>query len=153
MPAARTAHRLARLTALVLTTTLLLATLGAGSAEAVNRSEGRMRRRINQERDERNIRRVRMPTDLVTIARRHTRRMIRKGDLYHNPNLRGDLSGQSHSTYGENVGRGNTVGSLHRLFMRSRPHRRNIISGRYDRMGVGAIRADGRLWVTVVFVG
>ncbi len=43
------------------------------------------------------------------------------------------------------------VEALHRGFMASAGHRRNIL-GDFDRVGVGVTDADGRLWVTVDFV-
>jgi uncharacterized protein YkwD len=52
---------------------------------------------------------------------------------------------------GENVGYGYTVTSLHKMFMDSAGHKKNILNSKYKFVGVGAKKAHGWLWVTVVF--
>ena len=54
------------------------------------------------------------------------------------------------SRLGENVAYGRTVGGMHRMFMRSAPHKANIL-GAYRHVGVAISRAHGRRWVTVIF--
>lgn len=89
------------------------------------------------------------PTDRLTeVARRHSKRMAARGELYHSDLNR--LLGHGISSVGENVG---TAGSLQEMlaaFMASPPHARNIL-GSYSRTGVGVFRADGRMWVTQIF--
>ena len=44
--------------------------------------------------------------------------------------------------------------ALHDAFMDSPPHRRNELNRVYRYVGVGmAVGADGRIWVTVLFLG
>jgi uncharacterized protein YkwD len=52
---------------------------------------------------------------------------------------------------GENVGVGNTVDTLHTAFMNSPAHRDNIMFNSFRFVGVGAVEAKDRLWVTVIF--
>jgi uncharacterized protein YkwD len=55
---------------------------------------------------------------------------------------------------GENIGVGSSMETLHDAFMDSPPHRRNELNRVYRYVGVGMARgADGRIWVTVLFLG
>lgn len=79
------------------------------------------------------------------LAQVHTRAMAQGGRLRHR-------STPLCRYWGENVGVGATAWGLHRAFMHSAGHRRNILDGHFRRIGVGAIRQpDGDLWVTVEF--
>lgn len=85
--------------------------------------------------------------------------MARSENLHHNPRLRKAV-GDRWDVVGENVGRSSeretlrkTLRVLHRLFMRSAPHRRNIRLRSHRRLGVGITRSGGSVWITVVFAG
>lgn len=52
---------------------------------------------------------------------------------------------------GENVGRGDGVAIIQATFMNSAIHKSNIMKPGFRHVGIGAKRADGYLWVTVVF--
>jgi Cysteine-rich secretory protein family len=85
-------------------------------------------------------------------AQQHAEAMRARGDVYH----RGDFSA-TYSTYaaaGQNVGQTpGTSGELHRLWMGSSTHRRNILQPGFDAAGVGvACAGDGRMWVVVDYV-
>jgi uncharacterized protein YkwD len=81
--------------------------------------------------------------------------MARRKSLFHTPNVARYLHGRHWNWWGENVGYSysSDLGSLERAFMRSAPHRHNILSGAYHRVGIGVQRRDGRVWVTLVFYG
>jgi uncharacterized protein YkwD len=79
--------------------------------------------------------------------------MANSGSLYHNSRLAQDCSGMNWRILGENVGVGSSVDGLHRAFMNSSAHRKNILRGQYRKIGVGVVRGGGRTWVTVVFLG
>ena len=51
----------------------------------------------------------------------------------------------------ENVGVGSSVTRVHSEFMRSSPHRANILYSRFRYFGLNVYRAHGRMWVTVEF--
>ena len=86
-------------------------------------------------------------------AQQHAEAMRARGDVYH----RGDFSAtySSYPSAGENVGQTpGTSGELHRLWMGSSTHRRNILQPGFDAAGVGvACASDGRMWVVVDYVG
>lgn len=140
---------------------MLLAGPWVEQADAQTKAQRIERNLTNKERKVRVQRpRVRLDKQLSRIARRHSRRMANRGVLHHNPNLARQLRHREWSVVGENVGVAGKVGSLrrslrmlHDAFMKSRPHRRNIVYNRYRRMGVGLVRDSGRIWLTVVFMG
>ncbi len=92
---------------------------------------------------------------LSRYALRHSRRMAELGSIFHSGErqLRDALEGTGWETAGENVGVGASVPSIERAFMASPPHRANVLGPAYDHAAVGVVRADGVLWVTVVFYG
>ena len=163
MHAAAVRHRGLQVTALLLTSFLLLMLLPSREADAARRrkrnrvvyteSERSFRSLMNVERGEDGIRTLKMKPQLVTVARRQSGDMAEAGGIFHNPDLGSDLRKVSWSIAGENVGVGSTVESLHQAFMDSPPHRENILRTAFKRVGVGVVTADGRIWVTVVFAG
>ena len=73
--------------------------------------------------------------------------------LCHRPNLAEAVTGVEPNwrTAGENVGTGGDIQPLHDAFVASPGHYANII-GKYNRLGVGVVIADGTIWVTFNFV-
>lgn len=94
---------------------------------------------------------LRLDTQLSKAAKVHTREMVNKNLLYHTP--ADTLKRRVTNWYelGENVGVGSTVTSLHSAFMNSSAHRANIMYTGFRYVGIGAVKAHGRLWVTVIF--
>ncbi len=109
----------------------------------------------NQEREERERAELRMVDRLSRYAKRHSLAMAEKGYLFHSDDseLVAVLSRYDWSIGGENVGVGSTVDSLQDAFMRSKPHRRNILRTAFDHVAIGMVRVDDHLWVTVIFYG
>jgi uncharacterized protein YkwD len=120
----------------------------------------RMMREINEIRQRRDLREVKLAPRLSRKAKRHSRAMVRKNQLFHTPNLSKYMSRRSLTPWGENVGCGGTVRRLMRAFMRSKAHRSTILTGRYRKVGVGVVQARRRnmcgrrsVWATQVFYG
>lgn len=137
-----------------LATTILLAALAlvatAASAGASVSEESQFVSKINAERSQRGLRTLTVKSDLVEVARRHSREMAAQGDLHHNNNLPNEVDGWT--ALGENVGVGPDVGELHQAFMDSLHHRENILERDYNQVGIGVVVAeDGTVWVTEVF--
>ena len=63
------------------------------------------------------------------------------------------LDGYQWQLGGENVGVGGSLESLEDAFMASTEHRKNILRKVYDHAAVGIVRADDRIWITVIFYG
>ena len=152
MPAVSTPARRAGIVSLLAAVALTLVPLVAEPASAARPTEEQMQQLINGERVERGKRPLEMRDRLVWLAREHSRKMANKGTIWHSRNLPRDLPWKN-VYWGENVGMGNSVSSLHNLFMKSDGHRWNILRGQYDRIGVGVVHQDGRTYVTVLFVG
>jgi Cysteine-rich secretory protein family len=76
-----------------------------------------------------------------------------KSALCHRPNLANALSPIEPAWLGggENVGTGGAVGPLHDAFVASPGHFANII-GNYNRVGVGVVVRNDRIWVTFNFL-
>lgn len=131
---------------------LLIGLLPAPSASAAcyspKRSEKKFKRLINLARTGVDLR---LDPELSKAAKVHTREMVRANSLHHTPSnvLRRRVT--NWVELGENVGVGGGVVSLHDAFMNSPAHRDNILRSSYRYVGVGVIKRDGRMWVTVLF--
>jgi hypothetical protein len=128
-----------------------LASFGlAGAAMASPAEENEFVSLINASRSAAGLGSLQVSGDLVSVARRHTSKMVAEGKIFHSSDLGAGLSGWQ--ALGENVGMGPNPSILHDAFMGSSGHRANIL-GNYTHVGVGAERApDGTLFVTVVFM-
>jgi uncharacterized protein YkwD len=122
-------------------------------AQATTDSENRLFRKINQARENHDRRPLRLNQALSRKAHRHSARMAEEGAIFHHSCLSCLLSSWDWDAIGENVGVGSTVGGVHRALMDSRPHRRNILSRAFTKVGVGVVRSGGRVWVTEIFLG
>ncbi len=81
--------------------------------------------------------------------------MARSGVLAHNPGAGGAVNGcRTNATWGDNVGMSTAcdIAFLEREWMASPSHRRNILTGAFTLIGVGAWTDDaGTCWVQVLF--
>lgn len=131
-----------------------LATFGlSASAGADSDSEWAFLSKINSERSAKGLGTLEMDSGLQSHARKHTADMIAAGDYFHSKS--GELqaaAGSGWTGLGENVGRGGSVDSLHKAFMESPSHRKNILAD-YNYAGIGTnTSSNGVLYVTVVFM-
>jgi uncharacterized protein YkwD len=116
--------------------------------------EGKLRTYINEARDKRGARRLDRRGFLVRAARRHSRWMADTEQRVHRSDLASYVGNRDWNVIGENIGYGPSMEVLHDAFMASPPHRRNALDRRYKNVGVGmALGDDGRIWVTVLFLG
>jgi uncharacterized protein YkwD len=118
----------------------------ADGSVAMSSMESDFVSRINQERSSRGLATLRVASDMVTVARNHSRRMADADHLHHNPNFGSEVT--NWRKVGENVGRGPSVSSLHRAFMNSPSHRNNLLDPAWTEVGIGVVVVDGRIWVT-----
>jgi uncharacterized protein YkwD len=146
-------RRLGRLGTLLLSVAVALPLFAGSPAQAVGTSPERsMKRFINTARIRHDTDRLFFRRRLVRVARSHSRAMANQGSLFHSSNL-GAKMPKGWRIVGENVGVGYSIESLHEAFMASAPHRKNNLRPAYERIGVGVVRRDGRIWITVVFYG
>ena len=125
--------------------------LSAGVASASSSIESCFVSKINGERSARGIKTMAVDSRLVTIARRHSQRMANDGTIYHNSNLANEAPSEWISL-GENVGMGPDCSTLHKAFMDSASHRKNILNSSFNFIGVGVVVKGGTIYVTQVFM-
>src|SRR5688572_9518734 len=101
-------------------------------------------RMLNAERTSRGLAALQVRSDLTAYARRHSAKMASARTIFHSTSSSlGSIDGWSE--IGENVGTGPTVGDIHRAFMASSSHRRNILYSRYNQVGIGVAIAEGKI--------
>jgi uncharacterized protein YkwD len=104
---------------------------------------------VNTTREAQGARALDLGPRLSRLARQHSRVMARSGHLSHS-----DLSkflSYVLNAAGENVGVGGSVHQVHQAFLDSRPHRANIVAGRWRVTGIGVYEKGGRVWITQIF--
>jgi uncharacterized protein YkwD len=112
-------------------------------------AERRSIRLINRERTWQGD--LRADRDLHAVSERHSRAMRALGFVFHTPERKLGSLVTRWRILGENVGRGTTVRSLHRVFMESAPHRKILKDTRFRHVGVGIVRSPNYLWITETF--
>jgi uncharacterized protein YkwD len=129
--------------------------LGAVAADAGAKSLRRdaMLELMNAKREARGIAPLDVNPHIGHYSHHHSGVMARKGYLFHTENLANRLKGLHWSIAGENVGSGADVEVLFSAFMASAPHRKNIVRAKFHHVGIGIVRRQGLLWVTMVFYG
>lgn len=132
---------------------LLVGFVAPKHAEATTSSEKYLASLINRARHYYGRSAVSLNESLSNYARKHSATMATQNRLFHNPYLATWLRNWSYRILGENVGYGPTVRSVYDAFMRSAPHRANILDRRYRSIGVGIVSKNGRQWVTIIFRG
>lgn len=125
-------------------------TAGASSSDDMRR---KLLSLTNAARRNEGIRSLDLNWRLSRDALQHSRRMAESHTVFHTTNLYRLIRPWHPSIWGENVGMGSTVTRVQRLFMHSSAHRSNILRSRFSKVGIGALRRGGNLWVTVVFYG
>lgn len=140
----------------VLSAALLASAQSVGSWDSA--AEQQILRLVNQERTQRGLRPLQMEPRLITIARRHSERMAREDTLTHRfpgePDLTARLApaGLHFDVSGENVAVNMSAVEAHHGLMGSPPHRENILSPRYNVIGIGVVRVGPHVWVTQDFM-
>jgi hypothetical protein len=123
-------------------------------ADALTSDEGSLLSYINNARAKYGKSRLSVASDLVAVARQHSKRMASQGAIFHNSHLTSDVDGWRR--IGENVGRGPSAKAVHDAFMSSSSHRVHILDGSYDQVGIGAVWGGSGsrrlLYITEVFV-
>lgn len=145
-------HHFARL-GLILSIVLLVGFMAPKHAEATSSYERSMASLINRARQHYGRSALSLNESLSNYARKHSATMAAQNRLFHNPYLATWLRSWSYRILGENVGYGSSVRAVYDAFMRSAPHKANILDRRFRNVGVGMVSGGGRIWVTVIFRG
>jgi len=121
----------------------------AAPAASLDGPERRLAPMTNTARYRHDVPRLDARARLSVAAERQSRRMAKRGALFH-----GSLAWNSGCRcWGQNVGKGPTVRAVFRAFMRSQDHRANVLDRCYQRAGYGVVKSRGRVWVTINFRG
>ena len=148
--------RLGALVALLMSGVLLV---GAAAGTAVGDEKLGPRLHMlaltNSDREHHERRDLAFAAKLARYAKAHSQAMADNGYIYHSTGdqLRAQLDGYQWQLGGENVGVGGSLESLEDAFMASSEHRKNILRRVYGHAAVGIVRADDRIWITVILYG
>jgi len=116
------------------------------------RAERELFASINQARRAQGFAPLRWDETLATAARRHAEAMAERGSVQHGfegePGLsaRVKQAGARFSWLAENVAQGPTPQFIHVQFMKSPPHRANILDRDMDSIGIGVVEQRGQLF-------
>lgn len=150
---ARGRRKPARVIALALSAAVVVGLLGI-SVPAQAGPIKDMLRATNRSRIHHGYRPLDLNRRLSDKAMRHTYKMARQNSLFHSSNVPKLLSAYRWWIWGENVGyTSGDIADLQRAFMKSPGHRRNVLNRSFKRVGIGAKRIGGVVWVTLVFYG
>lgn len=104
----------------------------------------------NHARTNHSLHTYKVARDLKRIAQRWANHMAACRCVKHNPKLESQAGNWEY--LGENVGQGGTEPRIQRAFMRSPPHRGNILDRDYTQVGIGTARgSNGAMYVDEVF--
>ena len=111
----------------------------------------RLATRINTVRQDNGLRLLNLDPELSRVARKHTHEMIAAGRVRHTPSevLQDRVTGWR--ALGESVVRGDSVAELMRKLRNREGHRANLLEPSWRYLGVSVKRAEGSLWMTVVY--
>jgi len=111
----------------------------------------------NADRAEHGLGPLKWDPALTRAAQAHAERMVREGALSHQyagePDLvtRAGRDGAHFKVVAENIAIGPNPQQVEVEWMHSPPHRRNILDGRLDQIGIGLVRQGGSLWAVEDF--
>jgi uncharacterized protein YkwD len=123
----------------------------------VSQAERELFASINQARRSQGLRALRWDDSLAAAARRHAEVMAQRGTAQHGfdgePSLsaRVKQTGARFAWLSENVTQGPTAQFIHTQFMKSPPHRANILDTDMDSIGVGIVERNGQLFTVEDF--
>jgi uncharacterized protein YkwD len=129
----------------------------AYGSTAVLRAERELFTAVNQARRAQGLAPLRWDESLAAAARHHAEVMAERRSAQHG--FEGELSlaarvkqaGARFSWLSENVTQGPTPEFIHTQFMKSPPHRANVLDRDMDSIGVGVVEQDGQLFAVEDF--
>jgi uncharacterized protein YkwD len=137
---------------LVLALTL---TIPAQAAHAGGRArfQNEMLRLVNETRNAHNLFTIDLNRRLSREAWRHSIDMGRRYLLFHTSNLWDLVRPYDARTWGENIAYAGTLSRVEQLWMQSYEHRINLLNPSFRSAGIGVVRIQGWLWVTLQLYG
>ena len=141
-------RRLHALVATAAAMAVLLTIVNAGSAAA---APGTWLSRINAYRAANGRNRLAEDLQASMVAQTWTRQMAATGRVSHNPLYRTQVTTPWYRI-GENIGYGSSEATLFQTFVRSPEHQANMLRPEFNRVGIGQVVVNGRLWTTQIFL-
>jgi uncharacterized protein YkwD len=146
-----------RTTGAVIAVSLLAGVVSLAAAGASANMTDDMLHMINRKREAHGMHDLRLGHRVTRRARAHTRRMIRRNELFHSRTV--SPTRERRITWGENVGCARSTRRLFRALMHSPLHRANILHRGFHRAGLGVLESRGRnicgrhsIWTTQIFL-
>ena len=123
----------------------------AQSCFRLGKNEAYLTWKINTDRRNRGISRLRLDRHLSRVALRHSQEMNERSRVFRAPRatLRWHVTGERF--LGQNVAVGSSADAVHRALRASPAFRTNIKNRRFRHVGLGVHEEGGRTWVTVLF--
>ena len=131
--------------------TLLPTTSASAACYRPTRAERSFVRKMNNAREDAGKAPLKLDREVSKVSKVHTKEMVIDESLHHTSTTVLSKRVTNWTLLGENVGVGGNVSSLHQAFMNSPAHKANIMLGSFKYVGVGVMKDDGRMWVTVTF--
>jgi uncharacterized protein YkwD len=144
-------------TILVVLTVVALATINGVAERDSAGPEKIIFQYANKERAARGLLPLKWSDDLARAARYHAVRMAQQNTLSHqfrgesDPAGRAREAGAHFSAMAENVAEGPTPEGLHEQWMKSPPHRANLLDPELNSIGVGIAQRNGQIFAVQDF--
>ena len=138
---------------LVLALTLTIPAQAANAGGRAQRFRSEMLRLVNETRNAHALHTVQLNRRLSREALRHSVAMGRRFVLFHTSNLWDLVRPYDARTWGENVAYADTLRRVEQLWMQSYEHRINLLNPAFGSAGIGVVRINGWLWVTLQLYG
>jgi cysteine-rich secretory family protein len=128
------------------------------SAQSISPAEKRILEELNHERVKNGLDPLAWNEQAAAAARSHTRLLVENANLSHQ--FRGEASlperlgatGARFTVAAENVARTEWIEDVHPALMGSPGHRANMLSPRYNAVGIGVMEDKGKIFVTQDFI-
>jgi cysteine-rich secretory family protein len=128
------------------------------AAQSMSPAEKRIWEELNHERVKNGLGPLAWNEQAAAAARAHTRLLVENADLSHQFPGEGSLlerlgaTGARFTVAAENVARTGWIEDVHPALMGSPGHRANMLSPRYNAVGIGVMEEKGRIFVTQDFI-
>lgn len=143
---------------LFLITVLFLVVNICAFGQDASEFEQRLVDQLNKSRADAGLAPLKVDERLADAARKHSELMADKSELAHVLSGEAEVAdrlaatGLNFNRSGENVGYNSEFNGLHSNFMKSPPHRENILNPKYTLVGIGIVKDDeGVYWATEDF--
>jgi len=127
-------------------------------AQSMSPAENRILEDLNHERIKNGLNPLEWNEQAAAAARAHTRLLVENTNLSHQfpgeANLpeRLGATGARFTVAAENVARTEWIEDVHPALMGSSGHRANMLSPRYNAVGIGVVQDKGKIYVTQDFI-